>query len=83
MADPRVWTVDDPNNPTDPWVWGENAPDPVTLRIATDPNAARHYILEPALDEPGSWAPEGTSNIHPFSYWLVDRFDPLTEVPAE
>jgi hypothetical protein len=81
MTEPRVWNVDDLNNPPEPWVWGENPPDSTDLRITTDQSAVRRYTLEPDIAQEGNWTPVGTANSHPWSYWLAAKWDPLTEVP--
>lgn len=83
MTSPRVWNVDDPSNPAEPWVWGENPPDSTDLRITTDQAAARHFTLEPDLVQEGNWTPVGTANTHPWGYWLAAKWDPLTEVVPE
>lgn len=77
----RIWTADDPGNPVEPWVWGEDPPDSTSLHITTDQSMPRNYVLEPDMDNAGSWQPLGTpGNSHPWAYWLVPHWDPLTEV---
>jgi hypothetical protein len=84
MTEPRAWAFEDPNNPPEPWVWGESPPDSVTMQVTTDQSAVRRYTLEPDLTAEGSWQPLGVpGNSHPWSYWLVPKYDPLTEVLPE
>lgn len=84
MTEPRVWAFEDPNSPPEPWVWGENPPDPTTLQITTDQTAGRHYTLEPDQGNEGWWQPLGVpGNSHPWEYWLTTKWDPLTEVIPE
>jgi len=81
--DPRVWN-DAPEDPAEPWVWPPDETHPVTtdldtVRIYTNPNVGRHYTLEPDIDSPGFWKPEGTENTHEWAYWLQARWLPLTD----